>query len=1155
MADLDPAGLEWLNKGLKTFLNELKNVSKNIERIAKATETMAGTLQKIPWGQVSTGAEETTEYVVEYTDTTIAATEETMALVTTMEKDVPKATQKTSTAMQKVNQTMQWAGGNIKKFAGAMIQGAGAGAIFGKGLRGAVAGLALTNTWVAVVIIALKALTGILGLAVKVLVIPIKGFISLGKAIAGVAFELLKGGLKFGLQAAQDAIIALGNAAIWTIEKFTRLVGAALQAGVAWEDAAAGIKKAGTDIVDVTGQLTATGIAVFDQFEELARRVPLPITDLLRIGELGAQMDIADTSLAQFAEIVAALTVATQLSAEEAALGMGKIVSVMGVGEDQISRLGSSLVWLGNNMGIVEDEILLFGKRITGAAAQAGLAAPEVLGIAAAFLRLGATPYAGASAVQQAIVAIQKAISLGGDELEIFAGIAGQSVDEFVEAWRTVPADTFFKFVLGLSAAGEDAILLLDELGLSNIRVLQSFLSAAAAPEELDKALRGSIQAWEDNTALTREASIRYATVASRIQLVGNTLKLLGKQVFDFLYPVIIRLLSIGDRLVAWAGTWLTQAFERLEPAIQDVVDWIDNLTLGLGFLEASPGMRSLLRVLLDMLGLDYTRINPLLDIFDEITEGIRATVEDIDWGIVYQRIQEWFGQAIDWVILNWPIIRTKVEEVITWIRDYDWAGLWETFTTEAGKVVAWVIENWPKIRKTIEETYNEITDFLFGPKISGPFLGAEQDRVGGFIDGLIIGFESVETAVENAATAIRTEIVPALEQAIVNLAVMLGMEPDAGPMEAGQFVAEKFGQLITLYSDILTVLAKTAEIVSTPFPWWRPWEDWQLSESKTGVEELGDASETAAGQIGQMYAIRGPIFKPEALPSAGDLIPRPEPDTESVWTTIYANLTASASTFSSNIVGVFETLSRTLWGGSIVPDMMEGIYTTMTTKWDEILPIWRLRLADLRMAVSLEAIRIETRVETMMSDIISAIEAKYPDLVVAGENIVKKIAEGMRLAAWEMIEALKDNLIEVNVAVDTNEEFQAILFEIGEKIVTRIANAIVKSYGIIEDALERAMSLGGALIHTAAAGAQNVIDELGDVSEQVTNGAGAATAPVTAPYVGPGVIVPGAMITPTGERAGVAVTVGPNYVRDDLDMAALETVVRRTVAEEVGVF
>src|SRR5690606_23011250 len=114
---------------------------------------------------------------------------------------------------------------------------------------------------------------------------------------------------------------------------------------------------------------------------------------------------------------------------------------------------------------------------------------------------------------------------------------AGMSADEFRRAFEEDAARAFERFVVGLGREGQNAIAVLDELGLADARLIRTFLSLANASDLLTEALDLSKEAWEQNTALSREAQLRFQTTEARVGLLMNRVRDLGITFGNALLP------------------------------------------------------------------------------------------------------------------------------------------------------------------------------------------------------------------------------------------------------------------------------------------------------------------------------------------------------------------------------------------------------------------------------------------------------------------------------------------------------------------------------------------------------------------------------------------------------------------------------------------
>jgi len=109
------------------------------------------------------------------------------------------------------------------------------------------------------------------------------------------------------------ALAAVGGAMFLT-------VGAASK----FEDSFAGIRKT----VDATEAQFST-LAL--QVRQLAQDIPVAVTQLNQIGELGGQLGVGVENLEEFIEVIAQVGVATRLSTESAALSLARLDQIFGL--------------------------------------------------------------------------------------------------------------------------------------------------------------------------------------------------------------------------------------------------------------------------------------------------------------------------------------------------------------------------------------------------------------------------------------------------------------------------------------------------------------------------------------------------------------------------------------------------------------------------------------------------------------------------------------------------------------------------------------------------------------------------------------------------------------------------------------------------------
>lgn len=337
--------------------------------------------------------------------------------------------------------------------------------------------------------------------------------------------------------------VALGaGAASLAVYAGARGLQAAVQESIAWEQALANVAKT-VEASDI--QVARLGNDIIG----LSDRIPIARDELAELASIAGQLGVEIQNIPEFVETVAALGVSTNLSASEAATALARLANVLGTSEEDFDRLGSSVVDLGNNLATTEREILELAQRLAAAGRIIGLSEGEVLGFAGALSSVGIQAEAGGTAFSRLFLEIQSAVISGGAELEAFSRTAGLTAEGFREAFEEDAARAIQRFiegVRGMIREGRDVQPVLQAVGLNNVRVRNSVLSAAQATDVLAESLERGNTAFEENTALAEEASRFYGTTASQTRLLQNQVDNLQLAIGQDLLPVWRDLLGVA---------------------------------------------------------------------------------------------------------------------------------------------------------------------------------------------------------------------------------------------------------------------------------------------------------------------------------------------------------------------------------------------------------------------------------------------------------------------------------------------------------------------------------------------------------------------------------------------------------------------------------
>lgn len=490
------------------------------------------------------------------------------------------------------------------------------------------------------------------------------------------------------------------------------------KAAIDFESAFAGVIKT-VDATDAELDELRTGI------REMAKEMPTSANEIAGVAEAAGQLGIETKSILGFTETMVMLGDATNLSANDAATALARLANITQMPQSEFGRLGSSVVALGNNLATTESEIVDMGLNLAAAGKQVGLTEAEILGFAGALSSVGIEAQAGGTAFSKVMVEMQLAAETGGQSLEDFASVAGMSAEDFKAAFEEDAAGAMISFIQGLQDAenrGVSAIKMLDDMGITEVRLRDALLRAAGAGDVFTDAIQLSSAAWEENTALANEAAQRYATTESQMEMLKNKVIDLGIQLGEYLLPFILSLIEYLGGVVDW--------FAQLDPSIQQTVMVILGLVAAIGPLlivigKMATGLGALMNLMAFLSGtiipgvgaaLSFLAANPIVLIIAAVVALIAIIAK--------------FGDDIQAVL-------QKVDDFLQGVFAKDW-------TTVFGPVLGGVLNaffaNVKNIWDSIKRIFDGIIDF-----IRGIFTGnwerawnGVKNIFGGIFDGLI---------------------------------------------------------------------------------------------------------------------------------------------------------------------------------------------------------------------------------------------------------------------------------------------------------------------------------------------------------------------------------------------------------------------------------
>ena len=300
---------------------------------------------------------------------------------------------------------------------------------------------------------------------------------------------------------------------------------------------------------------------------------------ILEFEAMGGQMGILVQDLEAFSTTVANLDVATNIDAEDVAIELGKMASILEISSDEYDNFADSLVRLGNSEPALESDIMAITARFGAMAHIVGMTPDQILAIATAATATGQKAEAAGGALQRLLGGIETKVSGvsdamrnlddlteedlaefegAKDNLEAFANVAGMSAEQFAQAWEHDAAGAFQSFIEGLRKYGEEGgsvqALLYNELGYHNIRDLQLLQGLTNTTQVMSDSLKMSSNAykgisdqWGAAGDAAREAEKKAQGFSGQLQILKNNGQHMADMLGESLLPLMKQLTGLAS--------------------------------------------------------------------------------------------------------------------------------------------------------------------------------------------------------------------------------------------------------------------------------------------------------------------------------------------------------------------------------------------------------------------------------------------------------------------------------------------------------------------------------------------------------------------------------------------------------------------------------
>lgn len=303
---------------------------------------------------------------------------------------------------------------------------------------------------------------------------------------------------------------------------------------------------------------------------EFSRTNAVSASQILDLQSLGAQLGFGIEELDEFSRVASGLDIATDMNAEQAASEMAQFANITKMAHGDISKYGSTIVALGNNLATTESQVSSMGQRIAAAGTQTKMSQAEILGWAGAMSSLGVEAEAGGTAFSTTIATIDAAVAKGGEDLQTFAKIADMSSKEFADSWKTSATDTMMALLNGVDGA-ENMTIALEDMGVTGIRQSDVLKRLAGNTELVSQAIGIANDGWSENTALSNEVANRNESLAAKFEMLKNRVTEVLEKVGKPLCEALIDAADAAEPVINGIGE-AAQAFADADQGTQRLI-------------------------------------------------------------------------------------------------------------------------------------------------------------------------------------------------------------------------------------------------------------------------------------------------------------------------------------------------------------------------------------------------------------------------------------------------------------------------------------------------------------------------------------------------------------------------------------------------------
>ena len=293
-----------------------------------------------------------------------------------------------------------------------------------------------------------------------------------------------------------------------------------------------------------------------NEIVKLSTKIPITAEGLAQIAAAGGQLGIEKNKLIDFTKVVAKMSTAFDMSANDAGESIAKMMNIYGLQIGGVTKLGDVINHLSDNTAAKARDIVNVLARTGGTAKMFGLAPKNVAALADAFLALGKPPEVAAGAINSLLTKLNTADKQGKKFNKGLKdiGLSARGLKKMIKDNPQKALDVFFSKLKRFDKQKQMGIL----TNMFGAEWSDDLALLLAGYDNYKKALKlvGDEQGYANS--MQKEFENRAATTENKLHLLSNTMKSIGITIGNLFLPAIgqgtQKLQQWGDRLNSFLG-------------------------------------------------------------------------------------------------------------------------------------------------------------------------------------------------------------------------------------------------------------------------------------------------------------------------------------------------------------------------------------------------------------------------------------------------------------------------------------------------------------------------------------------------------------------------------------------------------------------------